>query len=349
MRLPVLAAAAAMTAAGAAGAASVYDSGSADLSIFGRLEAGYLNSHANQVREHNRKDDAGLEGEARLGVSASSQIYKNVRAVAFAEWEVASESSENGHFDARYAYTGFDMAQYGTLVFGQGDTAKYQTIGMTDVYEHIGGDANSYWDLGGRQEGQLMYINAVGGFSFAFSYQTAQSGIEDYRNHETRAAGPIDVNAGYAAAGSYNWSDGLLEDAALSISYDCYDIHDEGISGNKYSFSAGLSYGKLNDGLYTAFVYSRDKNSRESHHLSGYEGVAGYAFENGLSAMVGYGWYGYANKRAEVSAITSQIAYHFTPGLMVYAEGKFGVGRVDYPEKDTSQHTDLTVNMQYNF
>ena len=348
MKIHVVSAALLLVMSGAAHAVNVYQGDTSDLSIFGRLEGGFYNKYANQTRENHVRNKAGINGEARLGVKATSEIVTNIKGVAFGEWEVSSASSEDNHFSTRYAYTGFDLCQYGTLVFGQGDTAKYLTTGMTDVFEHYGNTANDYWLLGGRQEGQIMYLNAVGGYSFGFSYQTARNGMGSYFNHETGIYQDLDVNGGYAASMAYNWNDGLLESAAFSLSYDFYDMHKSEI-GDKHSFSAGISYGHLNSGLYTSLVYSRDKFQYESHHRSGYEGVAGYTMDNGLGVMLGYSYYGYDNHHTDKSEITSQLSWHFTPAIMLYAEGRFGLGRLDYPVKETRQHNAYMINMQYNF
>ena len=348
MRLPLVTAVTLGLLSGSAQAVNVYSDNGTDLSIFGRFEGGFYNRAANETRDHNQKSGASVEGEARIGVSASTTLVTNIKGIAFGEWEVASESSENGHFNTRYAYTGFDLCQYGSLVFGQGDTAKYITVGMTDVFEHYGNTSNSYWELGGRQEGQIMYVNAVGGYTLGFSYQTPRSGMAEHLNHDTRVKQDLDVNAGYAVALAYNWQDGPAESLAFSLAYDWYDFH-QSPAGDRHSFSSGISYGHLNDGLYTAFVYSRDKYQREDHHMSGYEGVLGYTMENGLGFTAGYGYYGYENNRREVSEITGQVAYHFTPAFMAYAEGRFGLGRVDYPAEETHQHAAYMINLQYNF
>lgn len=348
MRLPLVAAMLTVLVSGSAHAVNVYDDNGTQLNIFGRLEGGFYNKQANRTRDHNQKSKASVEGEARIGVSASSTIVTNIKAVAFGEWEVSSESSDNDRFDTRYAYTGFDLCQYGTLVFGQGDTARYITVGMNDVFEHYGDNSNSYWELGGRQEGQIMYVNAVGGYTFGFSYQTPRDNMAHHLHRDTLTVQDLDVNAGYAAAMAYNWQDGLLESLAFSLSYDWYDFH-KSPAGDRHGFSAGLSYGHLNDGIYTSFVYSRDKYQREEHHMSGFEGVLGYTMDNGLGATLGYGYYGYENRKREVSEITSQVAYHFSPAFMTYFEGRFGLGRIDFPTEETRQHASYMINVQYNF
>ena len=59
-----------------------------NLSVFGRLEGGLYN----QFAKDDDNDKATIEGNARLGVSASREVTTNIKALGFAEWEVASQS-----------------------------------------------------------------------------------------------------------------------------------------------------------------------------------------------------------------------------------------------------------------
>ncbi len=328
---------------GVAEAVQVYhnDDGT-ELSVFGRIESRYMNNTL-------RNDENGaLEGRGRIGISADSRITSNVKALAFAEWEVGVATSQNKKWNTRYAYTGFDFNQYGILVFGQGDTARYLAIGFTDVFEDLGSAANNYWLLGGRQEGQIMYSSSVGGYSFTASYQTAQKNLGKYFDHEHLNTIPLNVNAGYALGASYNWDKGALEGAAIAFGWDWYDL-DKSILGDKHSFNVALSYGQLGSGLYTALLYSRDKFQYESHHVTDWEAVGGYTFENDLAFMLGIGYSGYDFDKTISSYATGQISYTFNTSMKLYAEGQVGLGHVDYPTKDTHQNSLYEIGLQYSF
>jgi predicted porin len=328
---------------GAAFAAQVYhDEDGTDLSVFGRVEARYMDKTSRNERK------GGIEGRTRLGVAASSKIVSGVKAVAFGEWEAASATSQNGKWNTRYAYTGFDFSQYGTLVFGQGESARYLAAGFTDVFEDAGFHGQNYPMLGERQEGQVMYAVAVGGYTLSASLQTPNRGMGRYFDHDRLVWQDLDVNLGFAAAGTYNWTDGLLDGLAFGISYDWYD-NEHSVSGDRHDFGVAFSYGHLGDGLYTAVQYSREKFKSEKHHSTGWEAVGGYTFECGLGFMLGFGYEGYHFDRSENSYLAGQISYDFNPSLKLYGEGELGLGRLDYPLPETKQHSRYEIGLMYSF
>ena len=83
MKIHVVSAALLLVMSGAAHAVNVYQGDTSDLSIFGRLEGGFYNKYANQTRENHVRNKAGINGEARLGVKATSEIVTNIKGVAF--------------------------------------------------------------------------------------------------------------------------------------------------------------------------------------------------------------------------------------------------------------------------
>src|SRR5574344_2562163 len=313
-----------------------------NLSVFGRLEGGLYN----QFAKDDDNDKATIEGNARLGVSASREVTTNIKALGFAEWEVASQSSENGKFDTRYAYVGMDFSQYGILVAGQGDTAQYITVGFTDVFEQWGSEANDYWLLGGRQEGQVMYSLSVGNYTMTASWQSAQKDMGNIKIDNVNEK--LDIDNGYAFGLNYNWDRGVLKDTAIAVSYDEYRLDSDKLGG-KHAFNVALSYGHLAEGFYTALLYTRSKFSYLEHHSTGFEGVGGYAFENGVAFMLGAGHYGYEFDKGQESYAVAQLSYMLNDSFKIYTEGKFGLGDLDYPVKDTKQHCKYGINMQYNF
>lgn len=333
-----------------AGAQEIYNSndGSKSLSIFGRIESDYRN--AAMVKEYKAdennsdEDKAELDGRSRIGISARSKITDWAKAIGFAEWEVGASTSQNGKWDTRYAYAGFDMNQYGTLVFGQGDTAKYLAAGFTDVFEDIGAKGQDYYDFGGRQEGQIMYAASVLGYTLSASYQTPQDNMGFYTDHETGTVDKININNGYALGLSYNWTKGPLTDTAVAISWDWYDLKDIRIS-DRHSLSLALSYGHLDDGLYTALLYTSSKYRYETHHTAGWEAVGGYGFESGISMMLGWGYRGYNFDQTDSSYLDASLSYKFNTSLKVFTEAEFGLGRLD--DKYEGSHTDYHQNTNW--
>ena len=316
------------------------------MSIFGRLEAGVYNQFAKEQEKDNGK--ATIEGGARLGLSGSYSVATNVKAIAFAEWEVASQTKEDGKFDTRYAFVGMDFSHFGVLVVGQGDTAQYITVGFVDVFENFGAEATDYWTLGGRQEGQLMYSASVGNYTLTASFQAPNDNMGTYYDHDVGLKHELNVDYGFAVGINYNWTEGFLKDTAIALSFADYELIDDPI-GDKHEFNAALSYGYLNEGLYTALNYSRISYRHEDHHLTGFDLVGVYAFYCGVGFMLGYGHLGYKFDRSIESYALAQLSYNFNDYLRLVAESKIGVGDIDYPVKPTHQHDKYFVSLLYSF
>lgn len=333
-------------------AATVYndEAKGVSLSVFGRIETGFYNKFS-EINESSDEDDAKarVHGEGRLGVMGKSRIASNVYGLAFGEWEVTTQTSDNGKFDTRYAYVGFDFNHYGTLVFGQGDTASYLTVGMTDVFEKWGNEANSYWDFGGRQEGQVMYSYSLLGYSLALSYQTPQRNFAKYTSPETNIERNLDLSYGGAISFAYNWQKGFAKDLAFSIGMDYYDMEKSNINGDRRSFNIGLAYGRLYNGIYVATTFNKTKYTHEHNHTYGHDLVAGYAFENGISFMLGGGYYTYDYRDTLKSYGMVHLGYNFNENMKVYGESRIGIGRLDFPVANQHQHTKYVVNFEYNF
>lgn len=352
-------AAAVILACGSASAATVYDKDGTSLALGGRLQANYNsvfsdaedNSYGNRC--HRSATDAdgntyygdcktGLSGVARLNADARAPIGGGFYAKAFGEWQVAAETSSNGKFDTRYAYVGFGHDTYGSLVFGQLESAMYNVLSVTDVYEEFGfaayhlahGDADSE-----RQEGQIVYNLDTNGFMFNLSYQTA---------------GLRGVEGGVAVSAGYTYGETLP--VSLRLGYDFYELTGK-TPDNVQSFGLGLSLGTAGDGFYGAFGYQMT-DVKDMRHFNSYEVVAGYGFDFGLATMLGYQVNTYDSKVADVSQITLETVYSFNEQLKAIATAKFGVGHVDLAHVDKANviqydrardHDALSIGLQYNF
>ena len=83
--------------------------------------------------------DAELIGSSRLGWSGKVALNNTWSGIAKTEWQVASENSDNNDSDkdtfrARHIWVGFDGTQYGKIIFGQTDTAFYDVLEPTDIF-----------------------------------------------------------------------------------------------------------------------------------------------------------------------------------------------------------------------
>lgn len=321
---------------GAANAAVVYDNEDTSLAIGGRLQANLNSVFANKDPE--KTDKVAIEGYARVNVDAKSKITDGVKAIAYGEWDVTSESSENGTFNNRFAYVGAATDNYGTIKAGQAYTALYNVIGVTDLFIDGGSSGNTFWDLGGRQEGQVIYDITLNGFSFGASWQTA--GLDT-------------VNSGYAVTAGYTFDVAKDFPLAFALGTDGYDIKDS--SDDSKSFAVSISAGNVGSGFYAAGLY-QITSYEDSKDKNGYELLAGYGLDNGLGFLLGYNALE-QDSNTLVSNLSAEVSYSLNPAFVVYAEAVFGIGDVDTYTTDgdfvvhTSErsHDSISLRAQYNF
>ncbi|HDT5895473.1 TPA: porin, partial [Aeromonas hydrophila subsp. hydrophila] len=154
MKKTILAIAIPALFASAANAAVVYDKDGTTFDVYGRVQANYYGDHntADSTAASGYKDvDGELVGSSRLGWSGKIALNNTWSGIAKTEWQVSAENSAN-KFDSRHIYVGFDGTQYGKIIFGQTDTAFYDVLEPTDIFNEWG-DAGNFYD--GRQEGQV--------------------------------------------------------------------------------------------------------------------------------------------------------------------------------------------------
>lgn len=355
----LLAAVIGLCAASAADAAVVYDKDDTSLNIGGRVAANVNSVFATHDYDpESNSNKVELEGDARLSVDAKARIYDGVRAKAFAEWDVASESSENGQFDVRYAYLGFDTDKFGSLVFGQSESAIYAVTGITDVFIDWGFSGSTTGDLAdcGRQEGQIIYsIDGLWGFSFGASYQTA--GLDG-------------VSSGAAFSAGYTFNEETFP-IYVGAGYDTYKAdYDENFPGeyqnvselfsklSRDSFAAGVSAGDQDDGLYAAATYQLTRYAAHDGYnvkdTNSYEVAVGWA-----DASLGYALLAaYENRKSSnltfVSDVVFEGKYNFNENFLTYVEAQFATGDVDDQfvggaKYSVDGHDKVSVGLIYDF
>lgn len=315
-----------------ASAATVYNNEGTVFNVTGRVQANLNSKYANNNSE--KTDKTAIEGSARLGLNGQTKLNEDFAAVAFAEWNVASESSENGKFDTRFAYLGFESEKFGNLHIGQDYTAMYNVVGITDVFQDTASEATTFWDLGGgRHEGQAVYTYKLGGLYAAGSYQTA--GLDN-------------VEHGFALAAGYAFDASLP--VSLNAGYDTYELkaNDEYNKRDLHSWAGSVSLGTLGDGVYAAALYQRTIEKTNTSYDS-YELVAGYGFANGLGFLVGY------NERDDkddtlLSNTYGEISYTFNSNFLVWAQASIGTKDVvqENGKKDRADNK-YSIRAQYNF
>lgn len=319
-----------MVAINSVNAAVVYDNGDTSLDVGGRLQV-----NLNSV-EATKEDKAAIEGAARWRVKGESKIVDGLKAIAFAEWQVASETSNNGKFDTRFAYVGVKSSDYGQLVFGQNHTALFNVLTKTDLFVDWGKKGNTYWDLGGRQEGQAVYQYDKNGLLLGASYQSA--GLDK-------------VDSGFALSAGYEM--GKSFPIALALGYDQYDIKSS--SDDKQSFAASVSGGTHGEGLYLAGMYQLTAYE-DSKDKTGFELVSSYTFENDLQFILSYQSLEQDNARL-VSSFVGEASYKWNTNFKTYVEAEVGAGDIDKVDTlgrkigstDERSADKISLGLQYNF
>ena len=342
MKKTILAIAIPALFASAANAAVVYDKDGTSFDIYGRVQANYYGEHDDT--------DAELVGSSRLGWSGKVGLNNTWSGIAKTEWQVSAENSDN-KFNSRHIYVGLDGTQYGKIIFGQTDTAFYDVLEPTDIFNEWG-DVGNFYD--GRQEGQIIYSNTFGGFKGKVSYQTNDDvavKVTDVGQgiKEDAIYGPnAKRNYGYAAAAGYDFDFGL----GLNAGYAYSDLENTvtGDSGEKSEWALGAHYAI--NGFYFAGVYTegdlkndatgnkgegRGYELAASYNVDAWTFLAGYNFAEGkvLSNSAG------SSYEDIVDETLLGVQYNFTSKFKAYTEYKIqGIN-----DKDD----EFTVALQYNF
>ncbi|WP_265436873.1 porin [Aeromonas media] len=373
MKKTILAIAIPALFASAANAAVVYDKDGVTFDIYGRVQANYYADHNQSVgatdgswgfsdtgapeftpgtAAHYSDVDGEIVGSSRLGWSGKVALNNTWSGIAKTEWQVSAENSDN-KFNSRHIYVGFDGTQYGKIIFGQTDTAFYDVLEPTDIFNEWG-DVGNFYD--GRQEGQIIYSNTFGGFSGKLSYQTNDDvavkvtdigqGIKESAVYGKN----VKRNYGYAAAAGYDFDFGLGFDAGYA--YSDLESTTSSASGDKKEWALGAHYAI--NGFYFAGVYTQgdlsydnttgsDKDKGRGYELAASYNVdawtflAGYNFKEGKVASNSAG----ASYEDMVDETLLGVQYNFTSKLKAYTEYKIqGIDELD---------DEFTVALQYNF
>ncbi|HDN9004694.1 MULTISPECIES: porin [Aeromonas] len=349
MKKTILAIAIPALFASAANAAVIYDKDGTTFDVYGRVQANYYGEHDDT--------DGELIGSSRLGWSGKVALNNTWSGIAKTEWQVAAENSDKGSdgksskFDARHIYAGFDGTQYGKIIFGQTDTAFYDVLEPTDIFNEWG-DAGNFYD--GRQEGQVIYSNTFGGFKGKVSYQTNDdvavkiTDVGQKVKEDAIFGSDVKRKKAYAVAAGYDFDFGLGFNAGYAYS----DLQNKvnGQTGKKDEWAIGAHYAI--NGFYFAGVYTEGEVKNKSLGLKddgrGYELAASYNVD-AWTFLAGYNFKeGKANAQAAGSTYKDLVdetllgvQYAFTPKLKAYTE---------YKIQGIEKHDDeWTVALQYNF
>ncbi|MDO6764107.1 porin [Agarivorans sp. 1_MG-2023] len=348
MKKTILAVAIPALFAASAQAATVYDADGVTAEVYGRMQFDITDKGG----ENSKVDGI---GSARMGFKAKSEIAPGIKALARGEWQIQAENSAKGSnfecedvndtstckvsssdpFAARHLYAGFEFDEGGTVVFGQTDTAFYQAVAATDIFNTYGYEA---YDLieDGRQEGQIVYNGEFGGFYVGASYQFRDDNFTvDFGNpnNGTSVTTNAKLDSGYAGTLGYTFDFGLAAYAGYHV-----EKFDAGEDKKNMALSASYSW----EDLYLAGAYVTTELG--DAELKGYDLVASYDI-NAVSLYTGY-----AAQKAEGSisdqgdtakAFKLGAAYKFNSNMKAWAE-YLNDGLEGADDK-------WTIALQYNF
>ncbi|HDC4321985.1 porin [Aeromonas hydrophila] len=348
MKKTILAIAIPALFASAANAAVVYDKDGTTFDVYGRVQANYYgdSNNPNPITQSPTTGDAELIGSSRLGWSGKIALNNTWSAIAKTEWQVSAENSAN-KFNSRHVYVGFDGTQYGKVIFGQTDTAFYDVLEPTDIFNEWG-DVGNFYDQ--RQEGQIIYSNTFGGFKGKLSYQTNDDTVEKITDvggdTKTVIFPNVKRNYGYAAAAGYDFDFGL----GLNAGYAYSDLESKvnSDSGDKSEWALGAHYAI--NGFYFAGMYTQGELNNDTSNFEGkgrgYELAASYNVD-AWTFLAGYNFREAKNNTVQTSyedqvdETLLGVQYAFTSKLKAYTEYKIqGIDKMD---------DEWTVALQYNF
>lgn len=351
-----------LAVATSATAATVYDKDGTSLKVGGRVQAVAFNGNFGKAG----RDDASLKNSARFNVAGTTKVNDAVSVFAFTEWEASNGNNEKGadnDFTARDQYVGADFGVFGKVQAGKSLNAIYDVQSATDVFEEVGsaqvqGDTN-----GDRRSGTFRYIYDNNGLYASASFQTAQDQVKV-------AGDKLDVENGFGFGLGYTFDNVVFGPLSVKAAYDyvkCQDDSDftQKLNGNNskgrvfdsfkntaVSVAWGSDTGLYLAGLFNTYKKTFDNKFENVSYVSnardivkGFELVAGYGFDNGVSLTIGYdvkdskkkatGWTSPSTIERRVPVIAN---YQIAPTFKVWVEAEFDANSSDNANNDKKTH-----------
>ena len=365
-----------LAVATSATAATVYDKDGTSLKVGGRVQAIAYNGNFGKAGE----DDSTLKNSARFNVAGTTKVNDAVSVFAFTEWE-ASNGDDTDNFVTRDQYVGADFGAFGKVQAGKSLNSIYDVQSATDVFEETGalmqGETN-----GDRRSGTFRYIYDNNGLYAAASFQIAQDQIKvegkkvDVENgfglglgytFDNVVFGPLSIKAAYDYVKCQDDKD-FTQINAPKVYRDPVTKTLEWTSGRSFdSFkntAVSVAWGS-DTGLYLAGLFNVIKatyddsfeffiedgksvrehvaNSRDI--VKGFELVAGYGFDNGLSFTIGYDVKdakekatGYSSESSILRRVPVIANYQIAPTFKVWAEAEFDANSSDNTNNKKKTH-----------
>ncbi|WP_202107626.1 porin [Succinivibrio dextrinosolvens] len=365
--------------AASANAATVYEKDGTSLGLDGRVQSVYYSNNHNKAGEN----DSSIQNSGRFGIGGKTQVTDWVAGIGYAQWDVSDGSAHNS-FEARDQYVGADFGEFGVLKAGRFVDSSYYAEEVTDHYEDAAGTVQGKFN-GERRGGQLMYTYDNYGFHAQAGVQTAQDNAKVVGNdYFYDGADEFAVDSGFNGALGYTFDDVVFGPLSFRAGYSYLkgqtgnDLKggDAGEDFNNFKHATvGASWGNLNSGFYVAALYEYAKMTGLSVDVDfadaefegvnvknkGFELAVGYAWDNGVSALVGY-----ESSKVKVTVddfdgdgtytirrIPVFVNYKINSNFNVWAEAGFNAGS-DHPEDREAgdnkiDKTVFSVGARYTF
>ncbi|SKA71220.1 outer membrane protein N [Succinivibrio dextrinosolvens DSM 3072] len=366
--------------AASANAATVYDKDGTSLGINGRIQSVFYSG--NHTGKNAAENDSQLLNTARFGLQGKTQITDWVAGIGYAQWDMDNKGTGNGT-KAREQYVGADFGEFGVLTAGKFRDASYYVENVTDHYEDAAGAVQGNFN-GARRAGQIMYTYDNYGFHGQLGIQTAQDSAPVFDNDKGTLFdfdNKFNVDSGYSAALGYKTGDLVFGPLDFRVGYSYLKGQKDGDAkagkAGTYTFNnfkhaaAGVSWGNLNSGLYLAALYDYGKMKGiiepadyvdgfddDSFKVKGFELSGGYAFDNGVSFLIGYESAKYTLDEEgvgktldfKVKRIPVFVNYKLNPNFNIWTEAGFNAGS-DHAEGLAKKidKTIFSVGARYTF
>jgi predicted porin len=358
--------------AASANAATVYDKDGTSLTLDGRVQSVFYSGNHGTAGEN----DSSIQNSGRFGIGGKTQITDWVAGLGYAQWDVADGSADNDKFRARDQYVGADFGEFGLLKAGRFVDSTYYAEEVTDHYEDAAGTVQGKFN-GARRGGQLMYVYDNYGFHAQVGAQTAQDNARliDAKvvsgKVTVESDGKYAVDSGFNGALGYTFDDVLFGPLSFRAGYSYVkgqsDRDITGTNGNGFDnfkhATAAIAWGNLDSGFYTAALYEyaklngvgETKNATTDNNWKnkGFELAVGYAFDNGVSALLGYevstieSTYNGGDDKAKIKRVPLFVNYKINSNFNVWGEVGFNAGSDDRDEvakvTGSSKKTDRAV------
>lgn len=351
MKKSLLALAVAFAATNAS-AVTVYDKDNTSFAVGGRVQSVAYNGAYNKAGDH----DAGLVNSARLNLSGNTKINDYVSVFAFSEWNMAdgNNAATGDKINTRDQYVGADFGSFGKILAGKAFDALYAVQAATDVFEDTACIDNA--TATDRRTGMFRYEFDNNGFFASASYNTAS-------NNALVAGDELEVEQGYAASAGYTFDNVVFGPLAFKGGYSYVEGQDDKLVDRVNNFkdfentAFSVTWGSLDSGLYLAALYNAHNTTyvpQFKECTKGYELVAGYAFDFGLTVLTGYevsdtkykdinsGW---VSPSTLVRRVPVLVNYQVAPSFNIWTEAEFDANSDSYEDRGTK----FSAGARYTF